>query len=78
VTDGDLRRGLERTGDLRTLRAVDLMTRAPKTIAPDALAAQAVAFMERHLITSLFVLAPATARPLGVIHLHDLLRGGIV
>jgi arabinose-5-phosphate isomerase len=54
------------------------MTRAPKTIAPDALAAQAVAFMERHLITSLFVLAPETRRPLGVIHLHDLLRAGIV
>jgi arabinose-5-phosphate isomerase len=78
VTDGDLRRGLERTGDIRALRAVDLMTRSPKTIAPDALAAQAVAFMERHLITSLFVLAPATTRPLGVIHLHDLLRAGIV
>jgi arabinose-5-phosphate isomerase len=78
VTDGDLRRGLERTPDMRTLRAADLMTRSPKTIAPDALAAQAVAFMERHLITSLFVLAPASRRPLGVIHLHDLLRAGIV
>jgi len=78
VTDGDLRRGLERAGDIRALRAIDLMTRSPKTIAPDALAAQAVAFMERHLITSLFVLAPPTTRPLGVIHLHDLLRAGIV
>jgi arabinose-5-phosphate isomerase len=78
VTDGDLRRGLERAADIRTLRATDLMTRSPKTIAPDALAAQAVAFMERHLITSLFVLAPASPRPLGVIHLHDLLRAGII
>lgn len=78
VTDGDLRRGLERAADIRTLRAADLMTRSPKTIAPDALAAQAVAFMERHLITSLFVLAPGTRRPIGVIHLHDLLRAGIV
>jgi arabinose-5-phosphate isomerase len=78
VTDGDLRRGLERAGDIRALRAADLMTRSPKTIAPDALAAQAVAFMERHTITSLFVLLPGTARPLGVIHLHDLLRAGIV
>jgi len=78
VTDGDLRRGLERTADIRALRAADLMTRSPKTIVPDALAAQAVAFMERHLITSLFVLAPASKRPLGVIHLHDLLRAGIV
>jgi arabinose-5-phosphate isomerase len=78
VTDGDLRRGLERATDIRALRASDLMTRSPKTIAPDALAAQAVAFMERHLITSLVVLAPGTTRPLGVIHLHDLLRAGIV
>ena len=78
VTDGDLRRGLERAADIRTLHAADLMTRAPKTIAPDALAAQAVAFMERHLITSLFVLAADSRRPLGVIHLHDLLRAGIV
>jgi arabinose-5-phosphate isomerase len=78
VTDGDLRRGLARTTDIRVLRAADLMTRSPKTIAPDALAAEGVAFMERHLITSLFVLAPDTRRPLGVIHLHDLLRAGIV
>jgi len=78
VTDGDLRRGLERAPDIRVLRAVDLMTRAPKTISADALAAQAVAFMERHLITSLFVVEPDTLRPLGVIHLHDLLRAGIV
>jgi arabinose-5-phosphate isomerase len=78
VTDGDLRRGLGRAGDIRALRAADLMTRSPKTIAPDALAAQAVAIMERHTITSLFVLLPGTARPLGVIHLHDLLRAGIV
>jgi arabinose-5-phosphate isomerase len=78
VTDGDLRRGLERAADIRALRASDLMTHSPKTIVPDALAAQAVAFMERHLITSLVVLAPGTTRPLGVIHLHDLLRAGIV
>ena len=78
VTDGDLRRGLARDTDIRTLQARDLMTRSPKTIAGDALAAQAVAFMERHLITSLFVLEPGTHRPVGVIHLHDLLRAGIV
>jgi arabinose-5-phosphate isomerase len=76
VTDGDLRRGLERAADIRVLRAADLMTRNPKTIAGDALAAQAVAFMERHRITSLFVLDGRC--PKGVIHLHDLLRAGIV
>ena len=78
ITDGDLRRGLEREGDLRALTARDLMTTAPKTIRGGALAAEAVALMERHAITSLFILADGARRPVGVIHLHDLLRAGIV
>jgi len=87
VTDGDLRRGLESTADVRTLSARDLMVRhrrsdragaPPKTIAAGALAAEAVALMERHAITSLFILADGTRRPIGVIHLHDLLRAGLV
>src|SRR5581483_6460831 len=87
VTDGDLRRGLEEAADVRALTARDLMTRfrrpdrrgeGPKTIAADALAAEAVAVMERHQITSLFILADGTQRPIGVIHLHDLLRAGVV
>jgi arabinose-5-phosphate isomerase len=77
VTDGDLRRGLERAPDIRTLTAHDLMTTSPKTIAGEALAAEAVAIMERHAITSLFILRDGS-RPVGVIHLHDLLRAGIV
>jgi arabinose-5-phosphate isomerase len=78
ITDGDLRRGLERAPDIRTLTARDLMTTAPKTIAASALAAEAVAIMERHAITSLFILADGSPEPLGVIHLHDLLRAGVV
>ena len=78
ITDGDLRRGLASAPDIRRLRAADLMTRAPKTIAGDAIAGRAVAVMERHRITSLFVLAAGSRRPAGVIHLHDLLRAGIV
>lgn len=78
ITDGDLRRGLATAADIRRLRAVDLMTRQPKTIAGDAVGGRAVAVMERHRITSLFVLAAGTRRPAGVIHLHDLLRAGIV
>lgn len=78
VTDGDLRRGLERAADIRTLTARDLMTRNPKTIAATALAAQAVALMERHAITSLFVLVDGSRRPVGVLHLHDLLRAAVV
>jgi arabinose-5-phosphate isomerase len=78
ITDGDLRRGLERAPDIRTLTARDLMTTAPKTIAAAALGAEAVAVMERHRITSLFVLTDGSRRPAGVIHLHDLLRAGVV
>lgn len=78
ITDGDLRRGLERAADIRTLRAADLMTRSPKSIGAEALAAQAVALMERYKVTSLFVLADGTRRPEGVLHLHDLLRASVV
>ena len=78
ITDGDLRRGLERSADIRTLGASDLMTRDPRTIERSALAAQAVAVMERapRPITSLVVLEDGTRRPVGVIHLHDVLRAG--
>ena len=78
ITDGDLRRGLEGAADIRTLRAGDLMTSAPKTISAHAIAGQAVATMERHRITSLFALTGGSRRPAGVIHLHDLLRAGII
>ena len=78
ITDGDLRRGLQRVADIRTLVARDLMTGSPKTIGRSALAAQAVAVMERYPITSLIVLEDGTRRPVGVIHLHDVLRAGVV
>jgi arabinose-5-phosphate isomerase len=77
VTDGDLRRGLGRTRAIHRLAARDLMTKRPKTIGPDALAARALADMERDSITALFVLAPGTRRPLGVVHLHDILKAGV-
>ena len=78
ITDGDLRRGLERAGNIFSLRAKDLMTRNPKTITADRLAAEAVAIMEQHAITSLFVLENGGRKPLGVVHLHDLVKSGIV
>jgi arabinose-5-phosphate isomerase len=87
ITDGDLRRALESAVDIRTLSARDLVRgfrradragEPPKTIAGGALAAEAVAMMERLQITSLFILADGTRRPAGVIHLHDLLRAGVV
>ncbi len=78
ITDGDVRRALERLGDLRQARAGELMSKAPKTIGADALGEQAVALMERHSITALFVVHPRSGHPLGVIHLHDLLKAGVV
>jgi len=78
VTDGDLRRALARSGDMRALTAADLMTRTPRTIAPSALGAQAWAVMEQHRITSLLVLEEGSRRPAGVVHLHDILRAGVV
>lgn len=78
ITDGDLRRGLESKGDIFRFKAKDLMTRHPKTIPADALAARAVAVMEQHSITSLFILEDGGRRPIGVVHLHDLLKAGVV
>lgn len=78
ITDGDLRRGLESKGDIFRLQAKDLMTRNPKTIASDALAAKALAVMEQYSITSLFILEDGGLRAKGIIHLHDLLKAGIV
>jgi arabinose-5-phosphate isomerase len=77
VTDGDLRRALGGGADLMHCTVGDVMGRMPKTIAADALAALAVATMERHAITVLFIL-DADERLAGVIHLHDLLRAGVV
>ncbi len=77
ITDGDLRRFVEKGGDFRIARAADMMTRNPKTIGPDELAARALDVMERFSITSLVVTEPSGAIA-GVIHLHDLLRNGIV
>lgn len=77
ITDGDLRRFLERGVDLSTASAGDLASKNPKTIEPDVLAARAVQTMEQYSITSLVVVEP-DGRIVGVIHLHDLLKSGIV
>ncbi len=77
ITDGDLRRGLEKHTDLLDRPAQKCMTRYPKIIERDELAARAVQVMEQHKITSLLIL-DAQGRPDGVIHLHDLLKAGVV
>ncbi|HXG50330.1 MAG TPA: KpsF/GutQ family sugar-phosphate isomerase [candidate division Zixibacteria bacterium] len=77
ITDGDLRRGLQKHDRIFELKAADLMTRSPKTIVRDALAAEAVEIMEKYMITSLFVLEEGNRKPAGLIHLHDLVKAGI-
>ncbi len=78
ITDGDLRRGLQKWGTrFFQMRAGDVMTSNPKTIPPEALAAKALAVMENYSITSLIV-PDDEERPLGVIHIHDILKSGVV
>jgi arabinose-5-phosphate isomerase len=76
-TDGDLRRALDRSADLRATRMDAVMTRHAKTVAPGTLAAEAVLLMETHRITSLIVL-DAEGRAVGALNVHDLLRAGVV
>ncbi len=79
VTDGDLRRALEKYDDLIRRRVTEVMSRNPKRIEKGALAAEAVRKMEEHSITSLFVFDDVQDRaPVGIIHLHDLLKAGVV
>ncbi|MBD3298112.1 MAG: KpsF/GutQ family sugar-phosphate isomerase [candidate division Zixibacteria bacterium] len=76
-TDGDLRRQTEIRTDLFSLTASDLMTRNPKTIESSELVVSAVARMEDHKITTLFVVDDE-CYPRGIIHLHDILSTGTV
>jgi arabinose-5-phosphate isomerase len=77
VTDGDLRRAMG--PDLLSRQVGDIMTRSPRTIAPDALAVEALHVMNarERPITTLFAVDP-DGRPVGILHIHDLLRAGIV
>lgn len=79
ITDGDLRRALERKDNVLNKKAAEIMTSNPKTIAKDALAAKALHTMEEFSITSLFILPEDGSRkPIGIIHMHDLLKAGVV
>ncbi len=75
ITDGDLRRHME---GLLSLSAGDVMTRNPRTIAPNALAEAAVGVMNERKITCLFVVDPAQpGQAIGLLHIHDCLRVGL-
>ena len=75
-TDGDLRRTLDQRGDFSLLRVDDVMTRGGKTATPDMLAAEAVRIMEDNRITALAVIEEGV--PVGALHMHDLLRSGVI
>ncbi len=73
LTDGDLRRCL--SSKILEEKAIDLMTHNPKTISPNAMTAEALKIMHDKKITNLFVLEGK--KPVGVIHIHDLLNNGV-
>ena len=76
ITDGDLRRMLQKNPDYTHLRAKDVMTHNPKTITEDILAIEALEIMKARNITNLFVV-DKFGRYLGVLHIHDIIKEGI-
>ena len=74
LTDGDLRRCL--TPEILNKKAVEIMTKNPKTIAKDVVASEAIKVMHEKKITNIFVIEDKM--PIGVIHIHDLLNNGVV
>ena len=76
-TDGDLRRAMEKHGDLRRLTVAAVMCERPHTIAPERLAVEAVEMMERHKINQLLVIN-AAGDLLGALNMHDLFRARVV
>ncbi|MFN0034258.1 MAG: SIS domain-containing protein [Saprospiraceae bacterium] len=76
ITDGDLRRMLQRGGDFGAVCARDIFSPAAKAVGPDTLAVDALALMRQHSISQLLV--AENGHYLGIVHLHDLLREGLV
>ncbi len=76
ITDGDLRRLLEKQQDIRRLQARDVMSRNPKTVPQGTLAVKALHVMESFSINQL-IIADAANEPVGMVHIHDLLKAGL-
>ena len=76
-TDGDLRRALEKGVDLARVKVDEVMTRSPRTLSPQALAAEAVSLMEAHKISQLLVV-DERGRLLGALNMHDLFRAKVI
>ncbi|CAG4884230.1 D-arabinose 5-phosphate isomerase [Georgfuchsia toluolica] len=77
LTDGDLRRALEKRGDLRQIGVGEIMTTTPRSIAPERLAVEAVEMMEQFKINQLLVL-DGGGRLLGALNMHDLFRAKVI
>jgi arabinose-5-phosphate isomerase len=75
ITDGDIRRMLENNTSFEKLHAQDIMTQNPKTVLPNQLASEALEIMKNLSITQLLVF---DEKYLGIVHLHDILKEGIV
>jgi arabinose-5-phosphate isomerase len=76
ITDGDIRRMLEKNEDIKHLRAKDIMSKNPKWIAPDEMAVDAVKVMKKHDISGILVID--NDKYLGIIHFQDLLKEGLI
>jgi arabinose-5-phosphate isomerase len=76
-TDGDVRRALDNNADIHNTCVENIMTKSPKTIKRDMLAAEALNIMETHKITSL-VITNEHHHPDGILHIHDILRAGVI
>jgi len=74
ITDGDLRRHMQ--SNLLAMKASEVMTKNPLTIRPQALAVEALAIMNERRITTLFIVEDE--KPVGILHIHDVLRAGVV
>jgi arabinose-5-phosphate isomerase len=76
ITDGDLRRMLEKTDSIEHIKAKDILTAHPKTIEPTEMAVNALDIMRKSEITQLVV--ARGDQYLGIIHLHDLVKEGLI
>ena len=76
ITDGDIRRMLEKTDSIKNIRAKDIMSINPKTISPDEMAINALDIMRNNSITQLMV--TDNDQYVGVVHLHDLVKEGLI
>lgn len=77
LTDGDIRRAVIKYPSATSLKVSEVMTKNPKTIGINELCAKALAIMEKHSITSLAVVDENNV-PIGLLHIHDLLKAGVV